>query len=85
VVDAEFRHADALIGKFQGGKYLAYDFVGTPSEVDPAWDLVYEEFVTDGIHLADIRPNIELYGPNSVIDPEKMIFRSQLCVSIRDF
>lgn len=31
------------------------------------------------------KPNIELYAPDSVIDPEKMLFRSKFCVSIRDF
>ena len=59
--------------------------VGTASDVDPAWDRVYNEFVVNSGYLVDNRPNIELYGSNSVIDPEKMIFRSKLCVSIRDF
>jgi AraC family transcriptional regulator len=85
VVDQKFQHDDALIGQFRGGRYLTYDFVGTPPDVDPAWDRVYGEFVINSGYLADNRPNIELYAPNSVIDPEKMIFRSKLCVSIRDF
>jgi len=85
VVDHNFQHSDALVGHFRGGKYLTYDFIGTPPDIDPAWDRVYGEFVINSGCLADNRPNVELYAPNSVIDPEKMIFRSKLCVSIRDF
>ena len=85
VVSPEFRDTEALIGHFRGGKYLTYDFVGTPDDIDPAWDRVYGDFIINSGYLADGRPNIEMYPPNSVIDPEKMIFRSKLCVSIKDF
>jgi len=85
IVDQNLEPDDALTSRFRGGRYVMYDFAGTPSDVDPAWDRVYGEFVINSGCLADNRPNIELYGPNSVIDPEKMIFRSKLCVSIRDF
>jgi len=85
IVDQNRQPNDALTGRFRGGRYLMYDFVGTASDVDPAWDRVYNEFVVNSGCLVDNRPNIELYGSNSVIDPEKMIFRSKLCVSIRDF
>jgi AraC family transcriptional regulator len=85
VVDENFQDSDALIGHFRGGKYLTYDFVGTPSEVDPAWDRVYGEFVLSSGYLVDSRPNAEFYAPNSIIDPERMIFRSKLGVSVRVF
>jgi AraC family transcriptional regulator len=85
IVEPSFQHEDALIGSFRGGKYLAYAFVGRPSDVDIAWDRVYETFLLDSGYLADGRPNIELYPRNSIVDPEKMIFTSKLCVAIKDF
>jgi AraC family transcriptional regulator len=84
IVDRDFQDDDALVATFKGGRYLTYDFLGTPSDVDPAWDRVYGEFVINSGSLADSRPNIELYAPNSIVDPEKMIFRSKLCVSMKD-
>ena len=85
VIDADFQEEGVLVALFRGGKYLAYDFVGTPSDVDPAWDRVYREFLVESSWLADARPNIEIYPPQSIIDPEKMIFRSQLCVAVTEF
>ena len=52
IVEQDFQHNDALIGSFRGGKYLAYDFVGTPFDVDVAWDSVYEKFLLDSGYLA---------------------------------
>src|SRR5206468_9949428 len=53
IVDQNLEPDDALTSRFRGGRYVMYDFAGTPSDVDPAWDRVYGEFVINSGCLAD--------------------------------
>jgi AraC family transcriptional regulator len=68
----------------EGGRHLAFPFLGQPSDVDPAWDAVYAALPDSGYAPAS-RPNLEWYPPGSIVDPVKMIFRCKLCVALRPF
>jgi AraC family transcriptional regulator len=65
-----------------GGEFLVFAFVGSPSDVDPAWDAVYAHLPDSGYQPAN-RPNLEWYPPQSILDPVKMLFRCKMCVPVR--
>ena len=68
----------------RGGAHLVFPFVGQPSDVDPAWDVVYADLAKSGRAPAN-RPNLEWYEPGSIIDAERMTFRCKLCVALQPF
>ena len=68
-----------------GGRYLRYHFVGRSTDVDPAWDRVYREWLPESGYQPDDRPNLELYRPGSILDPVELTFRCELCVPLRAF
>lgn len=65
-----------------GGTYLTFSFVGTPDQVEPAWDDVYARLPASG-HVPASAPNLEWYPPLGVIDPEQPRFRCKLCVAVQ--
>lgn len=76
---------DYRIEAVTGGRYLCYHFAGRSTDIDPAWDRVYSEWLPDSGYQPDDRPNLELYRPGSILDAVELTFRCDLCVPVRPF
>jgi AraC family transcriptional regulator len=76
---------DYRVENAPGGRYLRYHFVGRSTDVDPAWDRVYREWLPESGCQPDDRSSLEIYRPGSVLDPMELTFRCELCVPVRLF
>jgi AraC family transcriptional regulator len=65
-----------------GGKYAAFSFKGTASQIEEAWTAMLRDWLpTSGLQL-DGRPMFEYYPQDSSYDPKTGVFDCKLCIPV---
>jgi AraC family transcriptional regulator len=66
-----------------GGTYACAPFFGTGADIHERWMQLFSVWLPASVYEADDRPALEVYGDDSVLEPETGRFSCQVCLPVR--